>query len=62
MNKQQRWETVKIHELCFRCLEGGHKVAKCSWGSACKINECLKKDNRMLHSAEQKDELEQNSV
>ena len=30
MNNQQRWETVKIHEFCFRCFEEGHKVAKCS--------------------------------
>ena len=30
MSKQQRWETEKIHELCFCCLDEGHKVAKCS--------------------------------
>ena len=57
MNKQQRWETVKIHKLSFCCLEG-HKVAKCSWGSACNIDGCLKKRNRILHSANQEDELE----
>ena len=28
LNKQQRWETVKNHELCFSCLEEGHKVAE----------------------------------
>ena len=31
MNKQQRWETVKIHELCFCCLEEGYKGVECSW-------------------------------
>ena len=62
MNEQQRCETIKIHELCFCCLEEGHKVEKCSWGSACNIDGCLKKHNRMLHSAKQEDELEQNSA
>ena len=33
INKQQRWETVKIHELCFCCLEEDPKVEECSWGS-----------------------------
>ena len=60
MNKQKRWETVKIRELCFCCLEEGHKVARCSWGSTCNIDGCLKKPKRMLHSANQEDELEQN--
>ena len=55
MNKQQR-------NGSFCCLEEGHKVAKCSWGSACNIDGCLKKCNRMLHSANQEDELEQNSA
>ena len=62
MSKQQRWETVKIYELCFCCLEDGHKVVECRWGSTCNIDGCLKKHNRMLHSANQKDELEQNPV
>ena len=62
INKQERWETVKIHELCFCCLEEGRKVPKCSWGSACNINGCLKRHNRMLHSVNQEDELEQNSL
>ena len=62
MNKQQRWETVKIDKLCFCCLEEGHKVSKCNWGSACNIDGCLKKRNRMLQSANQEDELEQNSA
>ena len=29
MSKQQRCETGKIHELCFCCLEEGHKVVEC---------------------------------
>ena len=62
INKQERWETVKIHELCFCCLEEGRKVPKCSWRSACNINACLKRHNRMLHSVNQEDELEQNSL
>ena len=61
-NKQQRWETVKVHKLCFCCLEEGHKVVECSWRSACNIDECLKKHNRMLHNANQEDELKQNSA
>ena len=60
MNKQQRWETVKIHELCFCCLEEGHKVVECSWGSICNIDGCLKKHNRMLHNANQEGEFDQN--
>ena len=60
MNKQQRWETVKTHELCFCCLEESHKVAECSCRSTCNINECLKKHNRMLHNASQDDELDWN--
>ena len=62
MSKQQRWEMVKIQELCFCCLEEGHKDVECSWGSTCNILGCLKKHNRMLHSANQEDELEHNPV
>ena len=62
MSKQQNWEAIKIHELCFYCLEEGHKVVECSWGSTCNIDVCLKKHNSMLHSANQEDELEQNPV
>ena len=62
MNKQQKWKTVKIHELCFRYLEEGHKVAKCGWGLVCNINKYLKKHNIMLHIANQEDKIEQNSV
>ena len=60
MSKQQRWETVKIHELCFCCLEEGHNVVECRWGSTCNIDGCLKKHNRMLQSANHEDESEQN--
>ena len=28
MNKQQRWETVKIHVLCYSCLQEGLKVVE----------------------------------
>ena len=62
MSKQQRWETVKIHELCFCCLEEDHKVVKCRWRSTCNIDGCLKKHNRMLDSANHEDELQQNPV
>ena len=58
-SKQQTWETVKTPELCFCCFEG-HKVAKCSWGSTFDIDGYLKKNNRMSHSANQEDKLEQN--
>ena len=61
INKRQRWETVEILQLCFCCLEEGHKVAECSWVSPCNIDKCLKMHNRMLHSANQEDELEQDS-
>ena len=30
INQQQRWETVKNHELSFCCLEEGHKVVEYS--------------------------------
>ena len=60
LSKKQRWKTVKIHELCFCCLAEGHKVVECSWGSTCNIFGCLKKHSRMLHSADQEDELEHN--
>ena len=60
MSKKQRWKTVKIHEFCFCCLAEGHKVVECSWGSTCNIFGCLKKHSRMLHSADQEDELEHN--
>ena len=56
------WETVKTHELCFCCLKEGHKVIECSWEPACNIEGSLKKRNRMLHSANQEDFLQQNQV
>ena len=47
--------------MCFCFLED-HKVAECSRGSAYKIDGCLKKHNRMLHSANEEDELGHNSA
>ena len=62
MSKQQRWENVKIRELCFCCLEERQKVPECRWGSTCNIDGCLIKRNKMLRSANWQDVLEQNKV
>ena len=45
--------------LC--CLQEGHKVVGCGWESTCNIDGSLKNYSRMLHGANEEDDLEQNS-
>ena len=60
MNKQQRWinncKNLRVVFLLF-----GRKSQSCRMqlGSTYNIDGCLKKHNRMLHSPNQEDELEQ---
>ena len=53
MKNLERWDAVKSNDLCFCCLEEGHRIAECKWGNVCNIDGCTRKHNRMLHSSEQ---------
>ena len=46
MSVEERTEECKKNRLCFKCLNGNHRVADCK-GSKCK--ECDRKHNVLLH-------------
>ena len=53
MNDQ--YAAVRKQRLCYGCLGKGHAIKDCKV-SACGINGCIKKQNRLLHSEKQMNE------
>ena len=51
MTVDERAETVKEAQLCFRCLERGHRSRECKISNACGVDNCQKKHHHLLHLA-----------
>ena len=49
MNVNERYAAVRKQRLCYGCLGTGHAIKDCK-ASACGINGCIKKHNRLPHS------------
>lgn len=49
MNPDDRAETAKEANLCFSCLEGGHRSRECPLTEACGTDGCKKKHHKLLH-------------
>ena len=45
-----RLESIKLHKLCFSCINGKHSMINCSVARQWGIDGCSKKHNRLLHS------------
>ena len=50
----ERRETVKLKGLCFNCLSNTHQISNCKSKVKCKIKECGKKHNTILHNVSYK--------
>ena len=53
MEPDERAETAKNAQLCFRCLKPGHISRKCSSSKECGIDDCKKKHHKLIHGAKQ---------
>ena len=45
---QQRWQLLKDHHACFRCLKTGHEASTCPEG-VCGIDGCKRMHHSSLH-------------
>ena len=54
MPVQERRETVKRKGLCFNCLSNTHQTGNCKSKVSCKIKECGKRRNTILHNVSYK--------
>ena len=46
-----RAEWVKEKRLCFRCLNGAHRIAECDSTAICKVEGCTQRHHPLLHGA-----------
>ena len=53
---EKRWEFVKQNNLCFNCLNGGHRLEDCKYRKRC--TECNRKHNILLHKDKPATEIE----
>ena len=50
MSVPMRWQTAKCLNLCYRCLENGHRGKSCEKSRACGRSGCRKLHNTLLHT------------
>ena len=53
MSSNDRNEAVKRLNLCFCCLNGGHRATQCKLKRNCGKDGCSRKHNRLLHKDDQ---------
>ncbi|MBM6549248.1 DUF1759 domain-containing protein, partial [Streptococcus dysgalactiae subsp. equisimilis] len=53
-----RWQSLKDHKRCFRCLKGNHRIRGCNSAIKCQIDKCGKLHHPLLHSKTQTQKLE----
>ena len=51
LSVQDRWNIVKKHKLCIRCLVKGHLASKCRKNFSCRVPHCGRSHHFLLHSA-----------
>ena len=49
MAVNRRWDIVKDHKVCFRCLGVGHFGPSCVRSRVCGLNACKSSHHRLLH-------------
>ncbi|KAG5879104.1 hypothetical protein JTB14_008170 [Gonioctena quinquepunctata] len=45
-----RWDWVKKRQICFSCLSPSHRMFGCKNKRRCRVQNCFKYHNRLLHS------------
>ena len=58
MKLAERHETVERWHLCFSCLSAGHRISLCKANPTCGKDGCSKRHNRLLHSDDNKPEMQ----
>ena len=53
MQPNQRWTVAKKGNLCYRCLDSGHRGTDCSKTRTCGLGGCSESHHRLLHEARQ---------
>ncbi len=52
---QKRWQHLKDHKRCFRCLKTNHRIRDCKSGVVCQVGGCGKHHHPSLHPVEGKE-------
>ena len=51
MTGDQRWNKVRGHRLCYRCLKPNHEIRNCDSDEKCGMENCEKSHHTLLHHA-----------
>ena len=55
MTVPKRWESARLHRLCFRCLSAFHIGRRCPSSQLCKVDNCQQNHHRLLHRVNRSD-------
>ena len=53
----ERWDLVKIHRLCVRCLNYGHIGRNCRNSGVCAVEGCRNTHHRLLHQDQRAEQV-----